>query len=116
MLHVPKALKGVAVFSFKRLCGEARGAADYLAIAHASTRHLSGFPVLTRDKRNEAARSSPSSTRSTSIASSSSPPPTRNPALYPEGDGGFEFQRTVSRLEEMQSADYLGEGHGLHED
>ena len=32
-LHVPKALKGVAVFSFKRLCGEARGAADYLAIA-----------------------------------------------------------------------------------
>jgi cell division protein ZapE len=37
-------------------------------------------------------------------------------ALYPAGDGGFEFQRTVSRLEEMQSADYLGEGHGLHQD
>ncbi len=34
-LHVPKSLKGVAVFSFKRLCGEARGAADYLAIARA---------------------------------------------------------------------------------
>src|SRR3546814_1882983 len=32
-LHVPKALKGVAVFSFKRLCAEARGAPDYLAIA-----------------------------------------------------------------------------------
>ena len=32
-LHVPKSLKGVAVFSFKRLCGEPRGAADYLAIA-----------------------------------------------------------------------------------
>jgi cell division protein ZapE len=28
---VPKSLKGVAVFSFKRLCGEPRGAADYLA-------------------------------------------------------------------------------------
>ena len=27
-LHVPKTLKGVAVFSFKRLCAEARGAAD----------------------------------------------------------------------------------------
>jgi cell division protein ZapE len=26
-LHVPKSLKGVAVFSFKRLCGEPRGAA-----------------------------------------------------------------------------------------
>ena len=37
-------------------------------------------------------------------------------ALYLAGDGGFEFQRTVSRLEEMQSADYLEEGHGLHED
>ena len=32
-LHVPKSLKGVAVFSFKRLCGEARGAADYLSVA-----------------------------------------------------------------------------------
>ena len=32
-LHVPKSLKGVAVFSFRRLCGEPRGAADYLAIA-----------------------------------------------------------------------------------
>nr|MBA3896322.1 cell division protein ZapE [Sphingomonadaceae bacterium] len=33
MLHVPKSLKGVAVFSIKRLCGEARGASDYLAVA-----------------------------------------------------------------------------------
>jgi len=32
--------------------------------------------------------------------------------LYPSGDGNFEFQRTVSRLEEMQSQDYLEAGHG----
>jgi cell division protein ZapE len=32
--------------------------------------------------------------------------------LYPEGDGKFEFERTVSRLLEMQSEDYLAEGHG----
>ena len=32
--------------------------------------------------------------------------------LCPACDGSFEFQRTVSRLEEMQSADYLAEGHG----
>jgi cell division protein ZapE len=32
--------------------------------------------------------------------------------LYPEGDGAFEFQRTVSRLIEMQSRDYLAAGHG----
>ena len=33
--------------------------------------------------------------------------------LYPAGDGKFEFARTVSRLEEMRSTDYLAEGHGL---
>ena len=45
-LHVPKSLKGVAVFSFKRLCGEARGAADYLAIARRfHTVIIVGIPV-----------------------------------------------------------------------
>jgi cell division protein ZapE len=33
-------------------------------------------------------------------------------ALYPAGDGAFEFERTVSRLQEMQSAAYLALGHG----
>jgi len=33
--------------------------------------------------------------------------------LYQDGDGSFEFERTVSRLIEMQSADYLGAGHTL---
>ncbi len=47
MLHVPKSLKGVAVFSFRRLCGEARGAADYLAIARRfHTVIIVGIPVL----------------------------------------------------------------------
>jgi cell division protein ZapE len=32
--------------------------------------------------------------------------------LYPTGDGSFEFERTVSRLEEMRSAEYLAQGHG----
>ena len=46
-LHVPKSLKGVAVFSFKRLCGEARGAADYLAIARRyHTVIIVGIPVM----------------------------------------------------------------------
>ncbi|NWO96370.1 cell division protein ZapE, partial [Escherichia coli] len=56
-LHVPKCLKGVAVFSFKRLCGEARGAADYLAIARRfHTVILVGIPKLGPENRNEAAR------------------------------------------------------------
>ena len=33
-------------------------------------------------------------------------------ALYPAGDGRFEFGRTVSRLEEMRSEAYLAQGHG----
>ena len=31
--------------------------------------------------------------------------------LYTEGDGAFEFERTVSRLLEMQSKQYLEQHH-----
>jgi cell division protein ZapE len=27
--------------------------------------------------------------------------------IYPEGDGAWEFERTLSRLHEMQSEDYI---------
>ena len=33
-------------------------------------------------------------------------------ALYTAGDGAFEFERTVSRLMEMQSDEYMALGHG----
>ena len=117
-LHVPKSLKGVAVFSFKRLCGEPRGAADYLAIARRyHTVIIVGIPIMTREMRNEAARfvtliDALYEHRVKLLAAADAEPED----LYPAGDGNFEFQRTVSRLEEMQSAGYLGEGHGLHED
>ncbi|HET7708778.1 MAG TPA: cell division protein ZapE [Sphingomicrobium sp.] len=113
-LHVPKSLKGVAVFSFKRLCGEARGAADYLAVAQRfHTVILVGIPVMTREQRNEAARFVTLidllyEHRVKLLAAADAEPA----GLYPAGDGSFEFQRTVSRLEEMRSADYLAEGHG----
>jgi cell division protein ZapE len=113
-LHVPKSLKGVAVFSFKRLCGEARGAADYLAIAQRfHTVIVVGIPVLTREMRNEAARfvtliDALYEHRVKLLAAADAEPA----VLYPEGDGSFEFQRTVSRIEEMRSAEYLAEGHG----
>ena len=113
-LHVPKSLKGVAVFSFKRLCGEARGAADYLAIArryHSVV--LVGIPVMGPDRRNEAARfvtliDALYEHKVKLLAAADAAPD----GLYPDGDGAFEFQRTVSRLIEMQSKDYLAAGHG----
>lgn len=113
-LHVPKTLKGVAVFSFKKLCGEARGAADYLAIARRyHTVILVGIPQLGPENRNEAARfvqliDALYEHKVKLLAAADAEPD----ALYPEGDGRFEFQRTVSRLEEMRSETYLAQGHG----
>jgi cell division protein ZapE len=114
-LHVPKSLKGVAVFSFKRLCGQPRGAADYLAIAQRyHTVILVGIPVMGPERRNEAARfvtlvDALYEHRVKLLASADAEPA----GLYPHGDGSFEFERTVSRLEEMRSAKYLAEGHGI---
>ena len=113
-LHVPKSLKGVGVFSFKRLCGEPRGAADYLAIAHAyHTVVIVGIPKMGPDKRNEAARfvtliDALYENKVKLIAAADAAPED----LYEAGTGRFEFERTVSRLNEMQSQDYLALGHG----
>jgi len=113
-LHVPKSLKGVAVFSFKRLCAEARGAADYLAIAqHYHTLIIVGIPVMGPEMRNEAARFvtliDELYEHGVKLLAAADAAPE---GLYPSGDGSFEFQRTVSRLEEMRSAEYLARGHG----
>jgi cell division protein ZapE len=113
-LHVPKSLKGVAVFSFKRLCGEARGASDYLAIARRyHSVILVGIPRLGPQNRNEAARfvtliDALYEHNVKLIATADAAPD----QLYVEGDGKFEFERTVSRLHEMASDDYLARGHG----
>ena len=116
-LHVPKSLKGVAVFSFKRLCAEARGAPDFLAIARRfHTVILVGIPVLGPHNANEAARfkvliDALYEYKVKLLVSADAEPVD----LYPEGDGRFEFDRTVSRLMEMQSLDYLALGHGTGE-
>jgi cell division protein ZapE len=114
ILHVPKSLKGVAVFSFKRLCGEPRGAADYLSVARRfHTMILVGIPRMGRENRNEAARfvtliDALYEHKVKLLAAADAEPE----ALYPAGDGAFEFQRTASRLIEMRSETYLAEGHG----
>jgi cell division protein ZapE len=111
-LTVPRAAKNVAWFTFDDLCNRPLGAVDYLALAEKfHTMILSGIPALGRERRDEARRFNTLidtlyEAHANLVASAEAPPD----RLYPVGDGDFEFQRTVSRLMEMQSAAYI-EGH-----
>jgi cell division protein ZapE len=103
--------KSVAMVAFNELCGEPLGAADYLAIANAfNTIIVVEIPKLTQDKRNEAKRfvtliDALYENKVKLICTAQVPAQ----ELYTEGDGSFEFARTVSRLIEMQSLNYLGQ-------
>jgi cell division protein ZapE len=108
-LEVPRAAKGVAWFDFEALCEQPLGPADYLALTlRYHTVLLSGVPRLTPDRRNEARRfitlvDALYDRRVNLIIGAEAAPE----ALYPAGEGAFEFQRTVSRLAEMQSRAYF---------
>jgi cell division protein ZapE len=108
-LPVPRAARGVAWFDFAELCEQPLGAADYLALTERyHTLILADVPQLTPDRRNEARRfitlvDALYECRVNLIVGAAAPPE----ALYPMGEGAFEFQRTVSRLFEMQSRAYL---------
>ncbi|WP_243735597.1 cell division protein ZapE [Dongia mobilis] len=103
----------VAWFDFDELCAKALGAADYLAIAtHYDVVLLDGVPKLSAERRNEARRfinliDALYEHKVTTIIAAADKPE----RLYPEGDGAFEFERTVSRLNEMQSVEYLTRPH-----
>jgi cell division protein ZapE len=110
-LEVSREAAGVAWFSFEELCARPLYSRDYLTIAaNFHTVILRGIPKLDSDKRNEAARfvaliDALYEAKVKLVASAAAEPET----LYPEGDGAFEFERTVSRLHEMRSTDYLAE-------
>lgn len=112
-IEIPLAAEGVAMVSFNDLCEKPLGAADYLAIAECfHTLLLRGIPRLGPEKRNEAKRfvtliDALYEAKVNLICSAEAPAE----ALYIEGDGAFEFQRTVSRLMEMRSADYMALPH-----
>ncbi len=112
-IPVPLAARGVARFSFAELCEKPLGPGDYLAIAGLyHTLVLSGVPTLSAENRNEARRfmtliDALYEHRVKLVVSAAAPPE----RLYPSGDGAVEFQRTVSRLQEMRSADYIGKAH-----
>jgi len=106
---VPRAALGVAWFTFDELCNRPLGPADYLALCQQfPTIILEGIPKLGPDRRNEAKRfnifvDTLYEAHGRLIASAEVPPD----QIYTDGDGAFEFRRTVSRLMEMQSEEYL---------
>ncbi len=110
-LHVPRQARHVARFTFEELCDRPLGAADYLMLAdHFHTLVLDNVPRMGKEQRNQASRFVTLidvlyENRVNLICSADAPPD----ELYVHGDGAFEFQRTASRLIEMQSSDYLAE-------
>jgi cell division protein ZapE len=90
---------------FHQLCGTALGAADYLALADAvRILLLDDIPALSRSNFNEAKRfvtliDALYEARVRLICSAAAKPE----MLYLEGEGTFEFERTASRLREMQA-------------
>jgi cell division protein ZapE len=108
---IAQAAKGVARASFDDLCATALGAQDYLALCEAfDTLILDDIPQLGPEKRNEAKRfvtliDTLYENHVRLVASAEVPPAD----LYSQGDGSFSFERTVSRLMEMQSESWLKE-------
>ncbi len=113
---VPRAAAGVARFHFSDLCDKPLGASDYLAVAGAfHTVILDEIPVMDMARRNEAKRfitlvDTLYDNHVKLLASAE----TEATGIYraEEGREAFEFDRTVSRLIEMRSTDYLALPHG----
>jgi cell division protein ZapE len=100
---------GLVWFDFQVLCGGARSYTDYVDLARRfHTVMLSGVPRLSA-KQSDAARRFTwlvdvfYDDRVKLIVAAAAPPE----ELFVEGEQSAEFQRTVSRLHEMQSAEYL---------
>lgn len=112
-IEVPQAVGGVARADFDDLCGKPLGPADYLAFStHFHTLVLDGVPKLGPDNFDRARRfitlvDTLYEHRCKLVASAAAVPD----QLYEQGENAAMFQRTASRLMEMQSQDYLGLPH-----
>ena len=112
-VEVPRAAPGVAMAHFMDWCAKPMGAADFLCIADSfHTVIVAEIPKMGPDSQDKAVRfvtmiDTFYEKKVKFICSAAANPGN----LYPEGDGSFEFQRTVSRLMEMQSPEYLNLEH-----
>jgi len=104
--------QGIAWFDFETLCGEGRGKPDYIELARRyHTVIVSDIPRFTPAQADRLQRfvwmiDEFYDRRVKLIASAEAAPQ----ELCADA-GGEEFERTVSRLTEMQSRDYLGRPH-----
>ena len=108
-LHALRRAGGVVWFDFKTLCGGPRSQNDYLELAtQFHTLLLSNVPQMPPRLASEARRFTwlvdVLYDRRVKLIMSAAVPPG---ALYSEGPLAHEFPRTVSRLHEMQSVEYL---------
>ena len=112
-LAVPVACAGAARFDFDALCAQALGAGDYLALA---TRFpallLDGIPRLGPENFDLARRFivlvDALYEAKVKLVASAADQPDR---IYQRGEGAQAFERTASRLEEMQTEAYLALPH-----
>ena len=99
---------GVGRANFFDLCAKPLGPADFLVIANAcKVLMIDDIPMLSRSNFNEAKRfvtliDTLYEAQVRLICSAAAKPE----MLYLEGEGTFEFERTASRLREMQSEDW----------
>ena len=104
-VEIPQFHNGMGRAKFHALCGQPLGPADYLALAEAvRVLLLDDIPQLGRSNFNEAKRfvtliDALYEARVRLICSAAAVPE----MLYVEGEGTFEFERTASRLREMQA-------------
>jgi cell division protein ZapE len=110
-LVVPQAKGGAARFSFNELCENPLAAGDYLALAaRYHTLFIDDIPQMKRENRNEAKRfiiliDALYDNHVNLLCTAAAPPDKLYTAT--SGTEHFEFQRTASRLIEMQSHEYL---------
>lgn len=103
---IPSYFDGAGRFTFAELCEKPLGAIDYLAIAKkVDVLLLDDIPKMSKEKGNEAKRfilliDTLYEAKVRLICSAATVPD----RLYQEGRGAWQFKRTTSRLEEMQTA------------
>ena len=104
---------GIVWFDFRELCGQGRAAPDYIEIARQfHTVLVSNVPVMGDGRNDEALRfvhliDEFYDRRVNLVLSAAAPAP----LLYPSGRLELQFARSASRLQEMQSMEYLAAKH-----